>query len=141
MKRSDALAPLSRDHHQALSVAMGLRRATEADLGAAIERYTSFLEGHERRHFDVEEAVLLPALPESDPDWAAGCARVRADHERLRQGLPAGASVEEAREMGELLAAHVRFEERELFELLESRLDDGALARLGTAIEEAEARA
>ena len=141
MKRSDALAPLSRDHHQALSVAMGLRRATEDDVRAAVERYTSFLDRHERRHFDVEEALILPALPESDAEWAEGCARVRADHERLRGGLRADASVEEAREVGELLAAHVRFEERELFELLESRLDDGALARLGAAIEEAEARA
>ena len=137
MKRSDELAPLSRDHHQALHVAMGLRRATEADVAEAIERFTAFIEGHERRHFDVEEALVLTALPESDPAWAAGCARVRADHQRLRAGLGPDASVEEAREVGELLAAHVRFEERELFEMLEARLDEQALARLGEALEAA----
>jgi hemerythrin-like domain-containing protein len=89
MKRSAALAALSRDHHHALEAA----------------------------------------------------ARVRDEHARIRaavDALPAG-GVDGAHELGQLLHDHVRFEERHLFALLEARLSDDELARLGAAIEHAEA--
>ena len=46
-----------------------------------------------------------------------------------------------AHELGALLHDHVRFEERDLFSLLEERLPEDDLARLGEAIEGAEAAA
>ena len=140
MKRSDALAPLSRDHHKALFVALQLRRAEAETVAEAAERFEAFLADQGRLHFSIEEALLLPALPASDPEWGRGCARVLADHERLRAGVPDGADVESVRAMGELLADHVRFEERELFEILERRLDPAELERLGRAVAEAERR-
>ena len=45
-----------------------------------------------------------------------------------------------ARGVGERLAAHVRFEERVLFELLEARLPPQELAALGAAVEAADER-
>ena len=44
-----------------------------------------------------------------------------------------------AHELGALLHDHVRFEERDLFGVLEARLPEPELARLGEAIERAEA--
>ena len=71
MKRSDELAPLSRDHHQALFVAMKLKRA-EAD-GA--EAFLGFIAAHGGDHFRIEEEILLPAWIASDPGarvrWSA----------------------------------------------------------------------
>lgn len=141
VKRSDALAPLSRDHHQALEVALRLRRAGEADGDAAVERFLAFWRAIGSRHFEIEEELLLPALPDSDPRWRAACARVRDEHARLRaagDALATKPSVPDARAAGELLHDHVRFEERELFGLLEDGLDPDALEALGRAVEDAE---
>jgi hypothetical protein len=48
-------------------------------------------------------------------------------------------TVDAAHGLGRLLRDHVRFEERHLFGLLEQRLPEVELARLGEAIERAEA--
>jgi len=141
VKRSAELTPLSHEHHQALFVAMGLKRAEGPEDGAA------FLDYHEEtgaRHFEIEEAVLLPGWLAADPDAeAADAHRVLAEHleirtsaARIRAGEPAA---EELRALGELLERHVRFEERELFPRIEQRLDGDSLRRLGDAIAAAEA--
>jgi hypothetical protein len=49
------------------------------------------------------------------------------------------ASLEEVQELGALLHDHVRFEERELFPMVEAALDADSLAQLAAAIERAEA--
>jgi hypothetical protein len=46
-------------------------------------------------------------------------------------------SIEQARELGRLLHDHVRFEERELFPLIEAALDAAGLAELAAEIETA----
>ena len=129
MKRAAELAPLSREHHEALVLA---RRAANADLGCAeaaaqrehlLQRWRVQFEPH----FAAEERHLLPALVAAGEADAA--ARAAAEHEglrrlveRLRQGelqaLPA---------WGAAMQAHVRFEERELFPLAERVLDLAAL--------------
>ena len=140
MKRSDELAPLSRDHHQALFVAMKLKRA-EAD-GA--EAFLGFIAAHGGDHFRIEEEILLPAWIASDPGADRALAeRVAAEHLGLRaaarqlreRDLDAGG----IRAVGELLERHVRFEERELFPLIEAGLGAQRLAELGAEIESAEA--
>ena len=140
MKRSDELAPLSRDHHQALFVAMKLKRA-EAD-GA--EAFLGFIAAHGGDHFRIEEEILLPAWIASDPGADRALAeRVAAEHLGLRaaarqlreRDLDAGG----IRAVGELLERHVRFEERELFPLIEAGLRAQRLAELGAEIESAEA--
>lgn len=139
MKRSDALAPLSRDHHQALETALRLRRATADDVDAALARLNAFWTRIGRRHFEIEEELLLPAL--SGSEWDALSARVREEHEDIRRraaALEEEATVAAARELGERLNAHVRFEERELFTTLERRLAPDDLARLGAAVARAE---
>lgn len=108
MKRSDALAPLSRDHHQALEVALRLRRAGEGDADAAVERFLAFWRAIGSRHFEIEEELLLPALPATDPEWRAACQRVLDEHARLRAAGEALASARDARAAGELLHDHVR---------------------------------
>jgi hemerythrin-like domain-containing protein len=149
MKRSAALAPLSRDHQHALEAALRLRRADPESVGDAIAHFHRFFDREGRWHFAIEERLLLPALPSDDPDWARCVARVRDDHDAIRASASALAgadrearrSVGAARDLGERLTAHVRFEERTVFEMLESRLSPPDLARLGDAVAEAEAEA
>lgn len=61
MKRSEALAHLSRDHHQALVIARGLRRATHETVAGAREAFLSYWSADGRRHFSLEEELLFPA--------------------------------------------------------------------------------
>jgi len=142
MKRSAALAPLSRDHHQALEAALRLRRAEDDSVAAAVARFGEFWSAAGARHFEIEEELVLPALPADDAAWAEAVARVRAEHDLIRAQATAvlggQADRESARELGALLNAHVRFEERTLFPLLEQGLPSTRLEALGRAIDAAE---
>ncbi|MQA76329.1 MAG: hypothetical protein GEU88_18715 [Solirubrobacterales bacterium] len=95
-----------------------------------------------RHHFRVEEEVLLPtwALHGAIDDVAM--TRMLGDHLLIRREalrLEAGeASLEVLRALGELLARHVRFEERELFPSIEEDLDAESLGRLAEAVERAQ---
>ena len=62
MKRSAALRPLSHDHQHALDAALRLRRAEPDTLCAAVDHFLEFFEREGRRHFAIEEELLLPAL-------------------------------------------------------------------------------
>jgi hypothetical protein len=139
MKRSDALTPLSRDHQHALAVALALRRADGAGAGAAIKRFRDFFESEGRAHFRIEEDLLLSALPADDAEWSTAVARVREDHTAIRAAaaeLPAAAA--DVRALGRRLHDHVRLEEHVLFGILERRLTEDELERLGRAVAEAE---
>jgi hypothetical protein len=138
VKRSAALTPLSHDHQHALDAALRLRRADEETLGAAITGFQEFFEREGRRHFAIEEELVLPALPADDPEWAAGVERVRDDHAAIRAAAGALGDAADARALGERLNDHVRFEERTLFPLIERRLAGAELERLGAAIAAAE---
>ena len=131
MKRSSALTPLAHHHHAALEHALRLRRSTEADVELITSRFLVFMAGAGCRHFDEEESILLPVLPADAAD--AGHRLVR-EHEELLGGaeaLGADPTADAARALGEALAAHVRFEERELFPLLEARLAPHVLEDVG----------
>jgi len=137
MKRSQALVPLGHDHHRALEAALRLRRATAETLAEDLSYFREFWVGHaQRRHFEIEEELLLPAIT-GDEGWDAMADRVRREHGQIREWADTAASVDHAHALGALLNDHVRFEERELFELLESRLEPDELAHLGRRIEAA----
>lgn len=141
MKRSPELTPLSHDHHQALFAAQRLKRA---EAGSDARRtFLEFWESHGRAHFVIEEEILLPAWIAGDPQAdRALAARVAAEHLEIRSAarelddeeLPP----DRLHEVGALLERHVRFEERELFSMIEAALADDALAALGAEIEAAE---
>jgi hypothetical protein len=128
VKRSPELAPLSRHHHVALEVALRLRRATDESLDDAVARYLTFSAGDGEEHFAEEEALLLPELR---PDLGR---RMRDEHAAIRdatRALEARPDRGAAHRLGELLTAHVRFEEREVFPELERSLPADRLAEIG----------
>ena len=142
MKRSRELTPLSHDHHQALFVAMKLKRAEDESAAAA---FLDFFDSHGNLHFRIEEEILLPAWIEHDTGAdSEQAARVLREHLEIRgraRLMRAGAaSLEQVRELGDLLERHVRFEERELFPAIESGIEGPALADVGGEIARAEGR-
>jgi hypothetical protein len=140
MKRSAALTPLSHDQQHSRDAALWLRRADESTAGEAIARFREFFEREGRRHFEIEEELVLPALPADDAEWGPAVERVRDDHAAIRAAAASVDDAEGARALGHRLHDHVRFEERTLFAIVERRLAPAELERLGAAIAEAEER-
>jgi iron-sulfur cluster repair protein YtfE (RIC family) len=137
MKRSEALAELSRDHHQALFVAQRLRRAGPETAVAAREAFLEFWATEGRRHFRDEEEILLPAFARHEPPTHEAVVRVLTDHIDLRRragGTGSTPSLDELRELGERLHAHVRHEERVLFPMIEAALSTDELVELAASL-------
>jgi hemerythrin-like domain-containing protein len=140
MRRSEALDGLSLDHHQALFVAQRLRRADAASARDARAAFLDYWLEHGRAHFVAEEEVLLPELEPVGSDERPEVVRTVLEHTAIRRAalrLEADSDPEPGRlhALGTLLHDHVRFEERVLFALLESLLDDDALAALGARLD------
>jgi hypothetical protein len=147
LKRHDALAPLSRDHHYALIHSLAMRRASEAPPGegrgavATAESFLSFYEEELLGHMADEEEALVPLAGDAAPEDTA---RLLSEHEGIREGaallrqaLEEGTDPRELmKELGERLHDHVRFEERSYFETVQLRLSDERLVAVGHAIDE-----
>jgi hemerythrin-like domain-containing protein len=145
VKRSDALKALSRQHHQGLSVALRLRRATPDTARQTREAFLEFWASEGRHHFRAEEEVLLPAFAAHAPADHEAIVRVLVEHVDLRRRsseLARGGDQAPGalRELGERLERHIRHEERVLFPLIEDALPEDELERLVVALEETEAR-
>jgi hemerythrin-like domain-containing protein len=144
MKRHRVLQDLSRDHHSALVVARRLQGAGGEDAIAIRDAFLEFWRTAGERHFRIEEEALLPTLARAGGAEEPIVSRVLHDHAEIRLN----AMLMQSRllsapfqaELGELLADHVRLEERELFPLIEATLTPEALSSLGRAISEAEGK-
>jgi len=126
MKRSPILQPLSREHHAALALAKACERAAhsgdEVHVSQTCQRAILAFQNELEPHFQFEEVSLLPLL-RSTASRPLG-ERTLADHQQLR-GLRDALQQNDAGTLdrfGKCLTAHVRFEERELFPVLESLL-------------------
>ncbi len=148
MKRHPALQNLSRDHHQALVLARGLQADTPARLrgelfpdavapgdtdgGLSEAVLTNVKRRFERElspHFLLEERELLPLSLCGGGDLRRLGETLVDQHRALRAGF-AQLTPDTCDPLGKLLAAHVRFEEREWFPALEAQLEPDALAEL-----------
>jgi hemerythrin-like domain-containing protein len=144
MKRSEALKVLSHQHHQGLFAALQLKRARVETAAEARRAFLDFFEREGARHFRAEEELLLPGYARHTDFDRPEIVRVLTEHVDLRrrgQDLEASADPDPSglRELGDRLERHIRFEERELFPMIERALPDDELARLGAALARAEA--
>ena len=126
MKRNQALIPLSHDHHHALAAARRLRLAAErGDATAEAAAFSRFFAEESVRHFREEEERLFPLVADFE-EARPLLVRALLEHQQLHALAARLASGESApmRELAELLESHVRFEERDLFPLIERLLGD-----------------
>jgi hemerythrin-like domain-containing protein len=126
MKRSAILQPLSREHHTALTLAKASERAArsgdQALVSQTCQRVIHAFSDALEPHFQFEEVSLLPLLHSTETQPLVE--RTLADHQQLRGLLDAlrQNDAEALDSFGKCLSAHVRFEERELFPVLENLL-------------------
>jgi len=142
VKRSEALAILSRDHHRALFVAQKLRRATADNAAAERRRFLDFWTSEGDRHFELEEEQLLPAYSAYGDAHNPLVGRVLRDHVAIRVRAAAladepSAAPETLHELGAALSEHVRLEERQLFAVIEEAMPADELLALARRLEQA----
>ena len=140
-KRHASLIPLTHDHHHTLVQARRLKEVKPGSDPTTTRRtaddFVNFYLGRARHHFHEEEELFFAPLVD---DEVVGplIARAIADHLRvhayvrvLRRQLTAG-DVEKGLfgSIADLLEAHVRFEEQQLFPLIESGIPEEELIDL-----------
>ena len=137
MLRDKSLIPLSHQHQHALALCVRIERASpipSSDLGAWQSEIALLFRGVIGIHFAAEEQVLFPAAG-SLAELIPLVEDLLRDHAVLRESFAqAGAGTMSARELsafGQRLSAHIRKEERELFEKLQAAMCPEELADLG----------
>jgi len=135
LKRAPQLVPLSREHHEGLllswKIRQGARLAIDPKRVAAYVQW--FWTNHLEDHFRREERAFHPALP-GEPLLK----RMQEEHEELEGLVHVNAQIADAALLEEIAAKlhdHIRFEERELFPLLEERLGAEKLDALQAIID------
>ena len=127
MKRHPDLLQLSREHYGALKLARDARRAAASGDASAVaalaQRVVQVFPVELDPHFRVEELGLLVILAQAGHH--ALVERTLADHAELRRlaNALANPDTKTLGRFAELLGAHVRFEEREVFEAAQAELD------------------
>jgi len=142
MLRDKALVPLSRQHQHALALCVRIDRAqpkAEADLELWQAEITRHFQQEIRLHFAAEELVLFPAAKEFD-ELASLIEELSSEHTMLRedfaQAEARSLSVEGMLAFRQRLSAHIRKEERQLFERVQELMSKEEIATLGAILEE-----
>ncbi|MBQ36825.1 MAG: GNAT family N-acetyltransferase [Candidatus Latescibacteria bacterium] len=130
MKRVSQLRDLSEDHHHGLVLARKAKRAASGPDGTVTEVWAEVeaaFKGELESHFEIEESFIGEALR------AAGESQLvqrLADEHQVLRGLfmpGQGRAVDDLQRFGELLERHIRFEERELFQVAQDKLSSDEL--------------
>jgi hemerythrin-like domain-containing protein len=138
MQRSQSLIPFSHDHHHGLVVCRRIQEGLNRNIdpGRITDYVRDFWLKDLEQHFEEEENLLLPLLEEPN----VFVKRTRDEHKRIRLLIEQmSEGDEEAQEsilaaFAELLNAHIRFEERELFPLIESEAGTEKLEKVAIAL-------
>src|SRR5579864_6622315 len=143
MLRDPSLIPLSHQHQHALALCVRIDRASPidtADLGVWQAEVAGIFQNEIRFHFAAEERVLFPAALRYR-ELAAVVENLLAEHEKLREDFARAETcrmtAEQLLDFSRRLSAHIRKEERQLFEGLQGAMDAAELADLGARLNDA----
>lgn len=139
MKRHEAIAPLSRDHHTTLLLAQLLKKDAPVYKGLpdkphgkaryALEQF----ETHIRKHFQLEETMLEKAK-DTHPSIKILAEEIKAEHGELTDLFQLLATANDPEmimnELAVKLEAHIRKEERVLFPILQEQCSEAVLAEI-----------
>ncbi len=127
MRRHPELQDISREHHAALKMARDARHAAESgqmeEIQRQAERIVAAFVAQLDPHFRAEEQGMLPLLSRGGQHELVR--RTLAEHGEIRTlaaelGRPDARTL---RRFADLMEAHVRFEERELFETVQALMN------------------
>jgi len=143
MKRHPSLKKLSSDHHHGLVYSKELILAkgkARTDAEVIFETFSHFFNGELRDHFAEEENYLIPYFKKNPL-----IERMQTEHKNMKTAfevLKKGIDLSEGLSaLGKMLYDHIRFEEKELFPMIEKTLSASALDEIGKKINSSENRA
>jgi hemerythrin-like domain-containing protein len=142
MPRHSSLIPLSHDHHEALLIALRLKKGGPTsqhdhlwpnDIKNQIKFLHLYFERELLPHFKLEEELLFPAASQVE-GLQTTITNLLDQHQRMREMIKNITDFEDENtlkkamaDFGVLLESHVRLEERELFPKLEEAEKDGKI--------------
>jgi len=143
MLRDKNLIPLSHQHQHALALCVRIERASPipaGDINAWQKEIAHIFQNEIHGHFDAEEHVLFPAALQFD-ELQTLVSQLISEHGELRQkfalAIAASMGPNDLSALGQLLSAHIRKEERQLFESMQQLLSNEELGILGSKLESA----
>lgn len=144
MKRHSALINLSREHHNALILARLLRKNAPVfkNLPSEIIEKSDYAEQYYMstllNHFEAEERVLLPYLEKVNSEIDIYLIQMMEQHIQLRKQFNeikrTTNLIEHLDKIGENLENHIRMEERQLFEAIQSFFSETELKKINTLL-------
>ncbi|PKG35445.1 MULTISPECIES: hemerythrin domain-containing protein [Psychrobacter] len=138
MKRSNQLQPLSRHHHLGLNLSRHAKECADTtdEIAKHWHNLTAYIDDMQY-HFQIEDNLIANALEPyraSQPEVASVLETLTGQHKRLQTLIDTGQktasqsiTTEQVRELGTLLYDHIRFEERELYPIVEEYLTEDEL--------------
>lgn len=114
IKRHESLQPFSREHHHGLLLCWKIKEGLKLEIEPErIKRYVDwFWNHHLQQHFAAEENFIFPILPPDDELIL----RALAEHKELKNLFEKDEDLlQTLSQIEKLLTAHIRFEERILF--------------------------
>lgn len=145
IKRHESLQPLSRHHMVALHLALKLSRAgteksklTEKEIKNEVRE---FWESGGQEHFREEEEILLPTFAQHASIEQTEIVEMLLEHVKIRALIDKISSTTEIdldtmHELGSMLEAHVRKEERIIFPMIEKALPEEVLQKIAPYLHE-----
>lgn len=145
MSRDERLLRLSREHHHGLVMALRIQRelpdAGDQELAGLYGDLMRFWSAGLLPHFAAEDDCLLPSLAVYQDEGLAHAGRLQREHRELealvgtmRDAGDAAARRAALARFGEVLGAHIRWEERELLEWMQQRLTAVELDAVGALL-------
>jgi hemerythrin-like domain-containing protein len=128
IKRSEQLAPLSREHHDALVFLLRIKQGSKNGTPIRIisEYINWFWANNLNNHIQQEERLLLPHLSHDD-ELAR---QLKSEHSTIRDLASRELSESEVVGFSNVLNAHIRFEERILFPHIERKISIDQLNKI-----------
>lgn len=139
IKRHESLQPLSRHHMIGLHLALKLKRAGTDESRLTIEEIkqeaNEFWNPDGQQHFREEEGFLLPAYAQYGNVDQPEIIEMLLEHVKIRAQMDnlinaKDVSLDVMHELGILLEAHIRKEERVIFPMIEKTLPEDKLHEL-----------
>ena len=129
LKRDKSLQPFSREHHHSLLLCWKIRAGFSKGVDPArIKRYADwFFENHILPHFRDEEKYVFPILGPDDEHVK----KAIGDHRKITRLFREQHDLNKSLgQLEETLDAHIRFEERTLFNEIQQNATPEQLARV-----------
>jgi hemerythrin-like domain-containing protein len=140
MKRHPALVFLSRDHHHGLILSQlvkknaPLYKGLPHDIAGKITYVTSFHQDELKKHFFEEENILFEFIKTKNKYFEEAVNQLKEEHLQLSELVSRFVETidpeNDLNDFGVLLEQHIHFEERELFEKIQSIFSEEELNQL-----------